>query len=323
MNTNSLIERLVAHVTVPLRHAPVYAVRHYSIEELTSRARRLIASVSDARNMSMDRGDWVRQADHTIVRLPAGAQGMIYHASGAMRITMGLNPMESLFPKVEPHEQLERLVRGAADRLRLAEWVGHNESLSFERLWQIKAAAAGRNARVVEPVLCRIVGAYRHHVGELPGWGAASAAIKLAAGGELDSISIQLRDPAGEMMERVPVVSPDEAARDIVLQLASLMGQSKTPFTELATPQWMRFGYLSLGKRQSQRVLAPHYVAAIGIRGEESQAYLLVTPATEKTYLPVSRAGKNPPPAEVRRHTGDSRPPTFAGGNVRPMSTVA
>src|SRR5262245_13078661 len=124
MNTDSLIERLAAHVTPPPHHAPVYAVRHYSIEELTSRAKRLIASLSDVRKVSMDRGDWVRQADHTLVRLHMGARAVIHHASGAMRITMGLNPMESLFTKSEPREQLERLVRGAADRLRLTEWVG-------------------------------------------------------------------------------------------------------------------------------------------------------------------------------------------------------
>lgn len=321
MTTNSLIERLAADVTSAPQHADVFAVRQYSIEEMMSRAKRLITATSEMRNVSMDRGDWVRQPDHTLVRLPAGAQAIIHHASGAMKITTGLSPMESVFAKIEPRERLERLVRAAAERLRLAEWVGHNESLSFEHLWQIKAAAADRNARAVEPVLCRVVGAYRHSIGELPVWGAASVAIKLAAEGALDSLSIQLRDTAGEALERAPVIRPDEAARLIVLQLASLMGRSKTPFTELAAPRWMRFGYLSLGKRKSQRVLAPHYVAAISIKGEETQGYLLVTPATEKTYLPISHAGTNPPPAEVRRGA-NGVPPTFTIGKLRATRPV-
>ena len=56
----------------------------------------------------------------------------------------------------------------------------------------------------------------------------------------------------------------------------------------------MRFSYLSLNKRKLQRVLAPVYVAAIEIeRQEEAQAYLFVTAATEKAYLPLERAGSD------------------------------
>ncbi|SRR6266487_2892819 len=136
---------------------------------------------------------------------------------------------------------------------------------------------------------------------EFPVWGAASVAIKLAGGGALDSVSIQVRETTGEPIEWAQIIRPDEAARQIVLQLASLMGRSKVPFTELVVPQGMRFGYLSLGKRKPQNVLAPHYIAGIAINGEEAQAYQFVVPATEKTYLPLCQAGKHAPPAQTRR----------------------
>jgi hypothetical protein len=79
------------------------------------------------------------------------------------------------------------------------------------------------------------------------------------------------------------------------------MGRTKVPFTEIVRPQAMYFGYLSLGKRTAQRVLAPHYIAFLGIEGEEAQGYQLVVPATEKTYLPLCQAGRQPPPSPLRR----------------------
>jgi hypothetical protein len=304
MDEKQLIEKMADSTgTVPVQ-AEVFAVRQYSLEDLTRRAKRLLGMTADVCKLSLDRGDWVQQADRTLVRLPMGGRAMVHHASGAMKVTTGLAPMESLFAKIEARESLKKLVEATAARMRIDEWAGHNESLNFERLWQIKASAADQEHKAVEPVLCRVVGAYRQFVGKLPVWGAASVAIKLAAGGALDSVSIQTRETTGESIEWAPVVRPDEAARQILLQLGSLMGRSKVPFAELAAPQWMRFGYASLGKRKSQRILAPHYVAAIGIAGQdEAQAYQFVVPATERTYLPLCQVG-SPAALALQRRAG-------------------
>jgi hypothetical protein len=218
-----------------------------------------------------------------------------------MKVVTGLAPMEHLFENVEPQESLVRSVEAAAERLRIAELVGSHESLRFERLWQVKAAATDRESKVLKPVLCRAVGAYRQVVGNLPVWGAASAAIKLAAAGALDSIAIQVRETSGEPIDWASVVGPEAAASQIVQQLVGLMGRAKVPFTEAVRPRAMHFGYLNLSKRITQRVLAPHYIALIEIEGEEAQAYQLVVQATEKTYLPLCQAGKQPPPAQLRR----------------------
>jgi hypothetical protein len=307
MNEKELIERMTAGVDSLPEHAEVFALRQYSVEEMTRRAKRLIGAVAEMCGVSMDRADWLRQEDRTLARLPMGGRAVIQHASGAVKVVAGLRPMESLFAKIESRDRLEKLVATAAERLRISEWVGQRESLSFERLWQIKAAAADRQRKLAEPVLCRIVGAYRQSVGKLPVWGPASVAIKLANEGAIDSVSIQVRETTGEPIEWAPLIRPEEAARQILLQLGGLMGRSKAPFTELASTHWMRFGYLSLGKRNSQRVLAPHYVAAITIKGEEMQAYQFVIPATEKTYMPICQGGSNPPAAEFRRAAPSSR----------------
>jgi hypothetical protein len=48
----------------------------------------------------------------------------------------------------------------------------------------------------------------------------------------------------------------------------------------------MQFGYLDLGKRKPQRVLAPSYVAKIVLRHKTGrQAYVLAVAATERPYL--------------------------------------
>jgi hypothetical protein len=48
----------------------------------------------------------------------------------------------------------------------------------------------------------------------------------------------------------------------------------------------MQFGYLDLGKRKAQRVLAPAYVAKIVLRHRRvRQAYVLAVAATERPYL--------------------------------------
>ncbi|WP_157162524.1 hypothetical protein [Cylindrospermum stagnale] len=277
-------------------------MRQHSLDDIEQRAKRFLNIAAEAFSLPIDRRDLSVENDRTLIRLPLGAQLTAYHASGAIQLVTGLNPMESLFEDVEERERLLELVKGTTSRLNIREWVGKNESLNFEQLWQIKAAAADQKGQTVKPVLCRVVGAYRHFVGELPILGAASVAVKLANKGTLDSLTVQVRETIDQVIDRVEILPPEQAARQIFLQLSSRMGESKIPISNIAAPKWMRFGYLSLTKRKAQRLLAPVYLAAIEIEGqEEAQAYLFATPATEKTYLPLSTEGSEPPTVAVRR----------------------
>jgi hypothetical protein len=292
MSEKELIKRMVDGAKEVPARADIFAVRRYSLNEMERRAKQLLARSAEACNLTLDRGDWVTQQDRTLIRLPLGARAVFYHASGAMRLVAGLAPMESLFKKADDRKTLTRLVEKTFGRLKLDEGLNPNESLQFERLWQIKASATNPKGRTVQPVLCRIVGAYRHFVGEYPVLGAASVAVKLAAGGNLDSLFVQIRETTGEAVDQAKVLRPDHAARQILAQLSGLMGNSKYPASEFAVPQFFRFGYLSLPKRKAQRLLAPVYVAAFEIKGaEERQGYFFATPATEKTYLPLCLNG--------------------------------
>jgi hypothetical protein len=292
MSSKQLIEKIASSFGEVPAQAEVIGLRQYSLDEVEQRARRFLSTTGAVCNLALDHGDWVVGEGQTVIRLPRGASAVIYHASGAMQLDLGLAPMESLFKKVEERERLVRQVEKTAERLNLYEWAGQKQALQFERLWQIKATAADPNGKSVEPVLCRIVGAYRHFVNELPVWGAASVALKLAGDGALDSLTIQLREPTGEVLDRAEILPPERAAYQIALQLEGLMGRSEVNLDEVAVPEWSYFGYLSLSKNKAQRLLAPVYITGIKIVGEStSQGYILTTPATEKAYLPLNLNG--------------------------------
>jgi hypothetical protein len=305
MESRLLIERIAAGMADVPERAEVIKLHQHTTDELEERAKRLLATVGEAFGLPVGRADWVMRNGQTVVRMPERAWAMIHHASGAMKVTAGLEPMEALFEGKTDQAGLTKVVESAAARLNLRDFIARNEAVSFERLWSIKAAAADRDGKVATPVLCRIVGAYRHFVRDLPVWGPASIALKLAGGGRLDSISVNMRETTTEVVDRPGVLKPEQGARSIAMQLQTLMGQSKINLEEVARVDWVRFGYLSLPGRKTQSVLAPVYVAAISITGqEEAQGYVLAASATEQTYLPLEPRG-NEAPALPSRKTGE------------------
>jgi len=296
-----LIARMADSVKAVPSEVDIFALRRYSHDDIEGRAKHLLAKTAEACNLSLDRGDWVARQDRTLIHLPSGARAVVYHASGAIRLVTGLASMESLFEKTERPKTLTKLVEGVFRQLKIDEGLNPNESVQFERLWQIKASATNPKGKTVKPVLCRIVGAYRHFVGKYPVLGAASVAIKLAGGGLLDSLTVEMRETTGEAVDQAKIIRPDQAARQILSQLSGLMTKSRSAVSEFAVPQFFRFGYLSLPKRKAQRLLAPVYVAAIEIKGaEERQGYFFAIPATERTYLPLCLNGIEAPTTPLR-----------------------
>lgn len=301
MSDEMFIEKLASRVGEVPEKADIISLKKYSLDEIQQRSKRVLEMIQEVSDMQLKRQERTIQEDRTLVRMPLGAQLSIYNSSGAMKFSSGFNPMDFLFKEVESQEKLTNRVEKIAGRLNIRELVGENESLNFERLWQIKAAAADQKGNVVSPVLCRIVGAYRHFVSGFPVWGAASVAIKLAGEDRLDSLAVQIREPNGEVVGREKILQPEDAARRAFLQLNNLMHKSEIPVSELVKPKGMHFGYFSLSKRKAQRILAPVYIAEISVEGkDESQAYVFVLPATEKRYIPLSFIGSEAPPTLKR-----------------------
>lgn len=293
MNEQLLIESLAKSAGRLPARADVIGLQQLSLDDMQGRTKRFLTLLGDQQDRSSDRGDWQTSADQTSIRLPQGASAQLYHASGAMKYSSGMTPFQSMFEKVDDRERLTVLVADAAKKFNVAQWAGPGGEMTFERLWQMKAQGEDRSGQKSQPVLTRIVGAYRHFIGGIPVLGAASVALKLGANGVLDSLSLQVRARTAEVLDQATIISPELGARQICAQLNSLIGYGKIPTSpELVESQTMRFGYLNLGKRKSQQLLAPAFVAQVVLRHrEERQAYLFVVAATEKPYLPFCQCG--------------------------------
>lgn len=305
MSIERLVEKMVSRLGEIPATADILETRQYTLDDVEERARHFLALAGEVNGRAYDSADWQQGRNRTLVRLPLGARAVIYHASGAMKLVSGLEPMAALFPKLEERDTLVNMVEEMAERFQIKQWAGEGQ-LRFERLWQVKAAAADRQGILADPVLCRVVGAYRHFVAGLPVWGPASVSLKLANRGQLDSLAVLTRETTGEVVDKAEIVAPERGATDIAMQLAAMMPRNGRALSDFANPRWLRFGYFSLPKRQTQRLLAPVYVAAIDIEHEEGEAqgYVLLTAATEKAYLPLGRYGHEAAVAQLSRPVG-------------------
>lgn len=294
MNEQSLIESLAASCDGHLpNRAEVLALRPFTRDDVRARASRFLGLLQEADACAQDRASFVTREDRTLVQLAGGARAVVYHASGALQFHSGLAPLQAPFARVPEREALTRLVGATAARLRLQEWAGDGNTLAFERLFQSKGQGADRNEAVSEPVLFRAIGAWRQSIGGIPVLGAASVALALAGDATLDALAVRIRPGVAEALDSAPVIAPELAARQVARNLASVLGNAKERLPgDALVSQTLRFGYLDLGKRKAQRVLAPVFVAQVVLRHRlETQAYVFAVAATERTYLELPLFG--------------------------------
>ena len=288
MSDHTLLHTLAgtcADARIP-EQADILLLQTPTREQLQARARRFVALLEEHGGCPHDNGGaWQQRDDHTVIYLADGARAMVYHASGALRYVSGLAPAEVPFEHDAERAVLQRLVEERAHKLALSDWAGPNGELRFERLFRTLGQGTDPAGKTSATTLFRALGAWRQYAGGIPVLGAASAALRLAGDGRLDALSVQVRPANGEVLDRAAIVEPQAGARQIVAQLATLLGQKEVPggLVESAT---LQFGYLDLGKRKSQRVLAPAYVAHVVLRHKTGrQAYVLAVRATERAYL--------------------------------------
>jgi hypothetical protein len=294
MNDHTLLHMLAgacADARLP-EQADILLLQTPTREQLKARARRFVALLQEHGDCPHDNGGtWQLRDDHTVIYLPDGARAMVYHASGALRYVSGLAPAESPFGHEAERDVLQRLVEERAHKLTLSDWAGPNGELRFERLFRTRGQGADPAGKASATTLFRALGAWRQYAGGIPVLGAASVALRLAGDGRLDALSVQVRPANGEVLDRAAIIEPQTGARQIVAQLGALLGQKDIPggLVESAT---LQFGYLDLGKRKPQRVLAPAYVARVVLRHKTvRQAYVLAVRATERAYLELPLYG--------------------------------
>jgi hypothetical protein len=293
----------------PPAQADVVLLQQLSREQLQARARRFIGILREQDGCPHDDGgSWRQTDDHTTIHLTGGARAVLYHASGALRYVSGLAPASLPFARGTEHDTLLRQVQERALKLQLADWAGQGANmrgeLRFEHLFRTLGRGTDRAGKQSEATLFRAIGAYRQFITGIPVLGAASAAVQVAGDGQLDTLAILTRPGNGEVLERAALIEPEAGARKLLAQLSSLLGQREIPDDALESAA-MQFGYLDLGKRKPQRVLAPAYVAKIVLRHRRvRQAYVLAAAATERPYLEMPVYGSEAPVTRGRTDVG-------------------
>ena len=314
MNEQTLLTSLLGEgpgsgTSQPPAQADVLLLQQLSHEQLLARSRRFVGLLREQDGCpNDDGGSWKQSDDHTVIHLAGGARAVLYHASGALRYVSGLAPASKPFARGAEQDTLLRLVQERALRLRLAEWAGQGTNmgaeLRFEHLFRTLGRGTDRAGKQSEATLFRAIGAYRQFFKGIPVLGAASAAVQVAGDGQLDMLAILTRPNNGEVLERATVIEPQAGARRILAQLSALLGQREVP-TDAVESAGMQFGYLDLGKRKPQRVLAPAYVAKIVLRHRRvRQAYVLAVAATERVYMDIPLFGSEAPVTRGRIDVG-------------------
>jgi hypothetical protein len=234
----------------------------------------------DLQARKIDRG-----ATTTVLYDEAGGRVRVFHASGAVALRSRTEPFEELFDADPGDERLISMTTSWADKLTLPGLVPDTEKLTFERLWRLKAAGSDPEGRLSEPVLTRAVGAFRHQLHDLPVLGRASAHVEVTGAGSVSALSVSLRRWAGEDEKVLATVRPkssDDAAREVADRVAKMVGGSEDG--ELV-PESFAYGYLSLGRRRAQSVLAPLWIASVSIVGVTRSAHLIAVAGSQETFL--------------------------------------
>ncbi|MFT4103245.1 MAG: hypothetical protein QM674_19870 [Burkholderiaceae bacterium] len=226
----------------------------------------------------------------TVLRDESGARTRLFHASGALAMRSATGSFEELFDGDPGEEKLTALTEGWVDRLGLRDLLPDGDRLDHERLWRIRAAGSDTNGKLTEPVLCRAIGALRHRVYDLPVLGRASAHVEVTGQGNLSGLSVSLRRFAGGRDKVLTTLKPrpvDDAAREIAERLARALGGPDTLEGAEITAEALHFGYLSLGRRRAQSLLAPMYVAQVAVAGTVRSAHVLPVAGSVERFLKV------------------------------------
>ncbi len=292
MSEKTFLEKLASGFKAVPEKIELPAIQQLQTAETQKRAESFLNLLSQTHEGLFRKFDKVQQRERTLYRLQENARLEVHHASGAFRFAGGFEPMDRLFEKIPDQKELIGQLETTARQFDFPKMIGNNESLEFERLWQIKAASVSKDGKESPHVLCRSVGAYRHFVNKIPVYGAASASIKLTGNQDLDAFTFIARKTTGKSVGTERVVSVEEGAKRIYRQLTALSGRTKTPVFETASPTWTGFGYMNFSPRKKQEILIPAYIAMIDIETKDlSQGYVLIAPATDNPKLVPSQTG--------------------------------
>lgn len=275
----------------------VYRIQETRISDIERTAIHTAQRFAKVAGLPVMRHEVRRDAACTSVFLQEGIRVKAFHASGAILLDRGWNPMTKIIATVAESADeslLKRQAEEAVRQMRLAP-AYNGEELRFERLWRVKATGITREGERGPVALTRAVAAFRRYIGDLPVWGRASVFVELAAEGQVAAAAVDWRPVATEALDYARVLSPQEGAVRVLGELQTFLPGGTYTIDEYR-PELFALGYFSLPKRRVQTVMQPVYVAMFRPTGPiPSLARLIVVPATEHAYEPLGRLVSAPP----------------------------
>ncbi len=294
---NALERKLIDKLSNYHEVAPVYRIEPHSLDELERSAARLANRVAGHKEDSKSR--LRRSKGRSDLLLGDGFRARAYHPSGAIAVKAGLSPMEHLIGEKTDKIALTEASVATAKRLGLDTTGFPGENLAFERLWQIKAAGINRDRVRGREVVCRVIGAFRRYLGDLPVWGRASVVVELAGGNKIGGVGVDWRRVDTKPIDRAKVIDPERAAHAIVADLNGRLPGGEFGDKDFEVTMFS-LGYISLPKRRAQGTFAPVYVAMLERHGWSTMNHVVMVNGSERVYEDVCRLNAEPPREAVR-----------------------
>lgn len=287
-NYDRLTEELIKQAPEVPAAVDVIGLAEFGTEDRLKASEHILRDISERAGIDFSKAEVKRRRETTVFLHGSGGRATVFHASGAVSLKAGIDPFSELFDEDPGSEKLTAMVHDMVNRLGIPQLVNAEDRIGFERLFRIKAAGSDPGNHVSKPVLCRAIGAYRQAVRDLPVLGRASAHVELTGGGNVNSLSVTSRRLAHAKDEVLAAVEPrdiHEAAAEVAARVSRMLGGAEEA---RIVAESFRFGYVDLGRRRAQSVLAPMYVAAVRVEGSAEQtrsAHLVVVAGSVERFL--------------------------------------
>jgi hypothetical protein len=286
-----LKQELVEKLSNFHKSMPVYSIKKLSYNEMLE-----LGKYYSSRFMRRDTAGLFRVSqrddDSTLIHLSLDINMRIYHNSNTVTISRKMGPLEHLIKERFDKKKLSEIAINEMKKLELEKISRLSfEQLKFEILWQIKCGGVTIEEERTPVFLCRIVGAFRRYINEVPVYGRASSFIRLAGENMIESVGIDWRQINEKPIDNAKIIDPKIAAEKILDDLSSTTPK-KVLTSEDYKPEFFALGYFSKPKRRQQNYMQPVYIAMFQDLGWTAWKRLIVIPATEHVYEPYPSYAK-------------------------------
>lgn len=295
----NLLEATVKLITNYQEIVPVFKIKQSPIKNIENFASLFAQKFVSEYSLNSTRLHTRREKVSTLFDLP-DAKLRVYHASGAIMAKRNIPPFEKIIAERLEEMQVIDKMKQVIKNFNIDSYFTNLEHLEFERLWRLKGLRFARSGKKVQEILCRVIGAFRRYVNDLPILGAASFFLKFGSENTLISAGLDFRELIEKPFDSVPVIDPESGGKKVLMELQSDLSR-QTLSIEDYHPEKFTLGYFSLPKRQQQRFFQPIYLAFFRAKGEFCFNRLIVVPASDVGYESLSIPVKHPPRPYISR----------------------